>query len=369
MRRAWIICLALSLSACVRINLSEGATPMARYVNEIDWGLPAGARPTASDTVSPLFVALARTTQTIHDTCHLFLPKRDTHTVARGDYHAIAFGGQLDTFYRVDNYDRFYSIPGTVGLADISLLLPTERQQTPDDPSDPNVLCVEYLRQGAPFPVVQQARPVWLASDHRLLESGEGLNTFHFAMRKMIQELTIVIRLDYDESQCELQGLALALNGVPRRLNLLNGSVHQGETVSSSSDRSDIGTILTKDLSCTGRNGKQHYYTCKAMTLGLFSPASEVETGGWGVLEIAVKLKDKNVKSRKVNLYRLLKEHPVMSELGSGGDYRIAVSSATLNVSSYAYLSISPSSELEDETALDIWIDEGAGLDLRPEDE
>ena len=249
--------------------------------------------------------------------------------------------------------------------------MPTENEQAPDDPSDPHALCVEYLRQGAPFPVVRQARPVWLASDHRPLEAGEVINTIHFAMRKMIQELTIVIRLDYDESQCELQGLALSLNGVPRRLNLLNGSVHQGETVSSSSDRSDIGTILTKDLTLTRKNGHQHDYSCKVLTLGLFSPASEVEMGGWGVLEIAVKLKDKNVKSRKINLYRLLKEHPVMSELGSSGDYRIAVSSATLNVPSYAYLSISPSSELEDETALDVWIEEGDDhqLPLRPEDE
>lgn len=369
MKRIVFILLALNLSACIRVDFSEGPAPMARYVNEIDWGLPAGVRPTAADTVSPLFVALARTTQTIHDTCHVFLPKRDTHTVAKGDYHAIAFGGPLGDFYRVDHYDRFYQLPTEVGLADISLLLPTEHEQAPDDPSDPHVLCVEYLRQGAPFPVVQQARPIWLASDHRPLESGETVNTFCFAMHKMIQELTIVIRIDYDESQCEVQGLALSLNGVPRRLNLLNGSVHQGETVSSSSDKSDIGTILTKDLSLTGRNGHQHYYSCKVLTLGLFSPASEVETGGWGVLEIAVKLKDKNVKSRKINLFRLLKENPVMSELGPGGDYRIAVSAATLNVPAYAYLSISPSSELEDETALDVWIDEGEGLDLRPEDE
>lgn len=371
MRRATLILWVLILSACVRINISEGPTPKASYVHEIDWGLPAGVQPTANDTVAPLYVAMARTTQTIHDTCHILHPRFDTlvRSTPAGDYHAVAFGGQLDTFYRVDNYAQFVLNPTTFGLADISLLLPTEREQTPDDPTDPNELCVEYLRQGAPFPVVRQARPVWLASDHLLLESGETVNTFHFAMRKMIQELTLVIRLDYDESQCELQGLALSLNGVPRRLNLLNGSVHQGETVSSSSDRSDIGTILTKDLSLTGRNGQQHYYSCKVSTLGLFSPASEVETGGWGVLEIAVKLKDKNVKSRKINLYRLLKEHPVMSELGSGGDYRIAVSSATLNLPSYAYLSISPSSELEDETALNVWIDEGAGLDLRPEDE
>lgn len=364
----------MTLSACVRINISEGSTPLARYVNEIDWGLPVGVQPTAGDTVAPLYVAIARTTQTIHDTCHIFCPSHDTlvrRPVPAGDYHAIAFGGPLGDFYRVDNYDHFYSLPATVGLADVSLLLPPEPASTPQDPSDPYELCMEHLRKGAPFPVVQQARPVWLASDHRPLEGGETVNTFRFAMRKMIQELTIIVRLDYDESQCELQGLALALNGVPRRLNLLNGSVHQGETVSSSSDKSDIGTILTKDLSLTGRDGHKHYYSCKALTLGLFSPASEVEMGGWGVLEVAVKLKDKNVKSRKINLFRLLKEHPVLSELGSGGDYRIAVSSATLNISTYAYLSISPSSELEDETALDIWIEEGDDhqLPLRPEDE
>ncbi len=373
MKRMGFILMVLGLSACIRVDFSEGPAPMARYVNEIDWGLPAGVRPTAADTVSPLFVALARTTQTIHDTCHVFHPGFDSlvRSIPAGDYHAIAFGGQLDTFYRVDNFIQFYSLPAMVGLADVSLLLPPEAAHAPDDPSDPHVLCVEYLRQSAPFPVVQQARPVWLASDHRLFASGETVNTFHFAMRKMIQEITIIIRLDYDASQCDLQGLALSLNGVPRRLNLLNGSVHQGETVSSSSDKSDIGTILTKDLSLTRRNGHQHYYSCKVLTLGLFSPASEVETGGWGVVEVAVRINGKNVKSRKINLYRLLKEHPVMSELGSAGDYRIAVPSATLDLSSYAYLSISPSSDLEDETALEVWPEEADEhhIPIRPEDE
>ena len=374
MRRLMFIFLAWGLTACIRVDFSEGPTPMANYVCSVDWGLPAGVQPTAADTVAPLYVALARTTQTIHDTCHIFSPSLDTivrRPVPKGDYHAIAFGGPLGDFYRVDNYDHFYRVPTSVGLADVSLLLPPEPVSGYTDTSDPNVLCVEHLRQSAPFPVVQQARPVWLASDHRSLESGETVNTFQFAMQKMIQELTLVIRIDFDETQCDLQGLALSLNGVPRRLNLLNGSVHQGETVSSSSDRSDIGTLLTKDLNLIGVSGQRHIYSCTLLTLGLFSPASEVEVGSWGVVEVAVRINNKNVKSRKINLYRLLKEHPVMSELGSGGDYRIAVSSATLDISAYAYLSVSPSSELEDETALEVWAEETDDhhLPLRPEDE
>ena len=373
MRRMMFIWLVLGLTACIRVDFSEGPTPSARYVCRVDWGLPDGVEPTAADTVAPLYVALARTTRTIHDTCHIFSPSLDTiirRPVPEGDYHAIAFGGPLGDFYRVDNYDHFYGIPTTVGLADISLLLPPEPDSVPDL-SDPNVLCLEHLRQGASFPVVQQARPVWLASDYRSLESGEAVNAFQFGMQKMMQELTLRVRIDFDESQCDLQGLAFSLNGVPRRLNLLNGSVHQGETVSTSSDKSDIGTLLTKDITLVGVSGNQHFYTCTLSTLGLFSPASEVEMGSWGVVEVAVRINGKNVKSRKINLYRLLKEHPVMSELGSGGDYRIAVSSAVLDVSSYAYLTISPSSELEDETALEVWAEETDDhhLPLRPEDE
>ena len=383
MKRGWFILLVLGLSACIRVDFSEGPTPLARYVCKFDWGLPAGVEPTAADTVAPLYVALARTTQTIHDTCHILIPSLDTlirDSVPKGDYHAIAFGGPIDApdqndntdkFYRLDNYDQFYSLPTTVGLADISLLLPPEPVGGSVDTSDPNVLCLEHLRQSAPFPVVQQARPVWLASDYRSLESGETVNTFQFAMQKMMQELTLRIRIDFDESQCDLQGLAFSLNGVPRRLNLLNGSVHQGETVSSSSDKSDIGTLLTKDITLVGRSGNQHIYACTLSTLGLFSPASEVEVGSWGVVEVAVRINGKNVKSRKINLYRLLKDHPVMSELGSAGDYHIAVSSAVLDVSAYAYLSLSPSSELEDETALEEWPAETdeQHIPIRPEDE
>ena len=373
MKRGLLILLALGLTACIRVDFSEGPTPQARYVCRVDWGLPAGVEPTAADTVAPLYVALARTTQTIHDTCHIFSPSLDTivrRPVPKGDYHAIAFGGPLGDFYRVDYYVQFYSLPTMVGLADVSLLLPPDTGGEPDL-TDPNELCLEHLRQGAPFPVVQQARPVWLASDHRSLESGEVVNAFQFSMQKMMQELTLRIRIDFDESQCDLQGLAFSLNGVPRRLNLLNGSVHQGETVSTSSDKSDIGTLLTKDITLVGVSGNQHFYTCTLSTLGLFSPASEVEMGSWGVVEVAVRINGKNVKSRKINLYRLLKDHPVMAELGSAGDYRIAVSSATLDVSAYAYLSLSPSSALEDETALEEWPAETdeQHIPIRPEDE
>ena len=208
MRRAWFILLLLGLSACIRVDFSEGPTPMARYVCRVDWGLPAGVEPTAADTVAPLYVALARTTQTIHDTCHILIPSLDTvirDSVPKGDYHAIAFGGPIDApdqndntdkFYRLDNYDDFYGKPTTVGLADISLLLPPEPAGGNVDTSDPNVLCLEHLRQSAPFPVVQQARPVWLASDYRSLESGETVNAFQFAMQKMMQELTLRIRID-----------------------------------------------------------------------------------------------------------------------------------------------------------------------------
>ena len=376
MKRLMLIGWTLLLTACVGIEISEGVTPPARYVSAVDWGLPAGVRPTEKDTVAPLYVALARTTQTIHDTCYLFCPSQDTllRPVPAGDYHAIAFGGPLDTFYRVDNFVPFFRDPSAVGLADISLLLPTEEVQAsnaaaPSDPEDPLTLCTEYLRSNAYFPIVRQALPVWLASDHRSLTGGET-NTFHFSMKKMLQVLTVNIRIDFDERQCELQGLAIALNGVARRLNLLNGSVYQGETVISSSVQSEIGTILTKDLTLTRKSGLQHYYSCTVKTLGLFSPANEADKEGWGILEIAVKLKDKNVKSSKINLFRLLQDHPVLSRLGTDGEYRMAVSSATLNVPSYAYMSITPSSELEDETALDVWIEgDDHELPIRPEDE
>ena len=363
--------LALAVSGCVRVDISEDPYPTARYAGVIDWGLPDGVQATADDTTALLYLALARTTQTVHDTCHLYLPKRDTHTVAKGNYHAIAFGGSLNTFYRVDNYDLFAVNPTGVGLADISLLLPVAGEESPAAvPADPEAQCLEYLRQSAPFPLVQQAQPVWIASDHRTLEGGETVNSLRFKMQKMIQELTLRIRIDYDESEVTLEGLALSLNGVPRRLNMLNGSVHQGETVSSSSDRSDIGTVLSS-VSPVWTGGKVHFYECRLRTLGLFSPTSEAETGGWGVVEIAVKISGKNVKSRKINLYRLLREHPVMAELGAAGDYRIAVTSALLDISQYAVLSVSPSSDLEDETALEVWIEEGDDhhLPLTPEDE
>lgn len=380
MRRLIFIFLALSLSACVRINISEDSSPMARYVSIVDWGLAQGVQPTAADTTTPLYIALARTTQTVHDTCHLFLPQCDTHTVAKGNYHAIAFGGSLTTFYRVDNYERFQALPKMVGLADISLLLPAapESSSTSSAAASGEQLteaekaeeaCLEYLRQGAPFPVVQEAQPVWMASDHRNLESGEVINQLQFKMQKMIQELTLRIRIDYDETQLTIDGLALALNGVPRRLNVLSGSVHQGETLSSSSDKSDIGSLLAK-LTLTSTSGNTHFYECTFKTLGLFSPASEAETGGWGVVDIAVKIRDKNIKSRKINLFRLLKDHPVMSELGSAGDYRISRSAAVLDISSYALLTISPSTELEDEAALQVWIEEGDDhhIPIVPED-
>lgn len=363
--------LALFLSACVHVDISEDATPLARYAAVIDWGLPEGVQATADDTTPLLYIALARTTQTVHDTCHLCLPKRDTHTVAKGNYHAIAFGGSLHSFYRVDNYDTFLAWPQAVGLSDISLLLP--QAETPSQAAlqaDPQQECLEFLRQSAPFPPVQQAQPIWIASDHRMLEGGDAVNMFCFNMQKMIQELTLRIRIDYNEQELTLEGLALALNGVPRRLNLLSGSVHHGETVSSSADRSDIGTILSA-VEPVWSDGKVHFYECKLRTLGLFSPASEVETGAWGVVEIAVKVSGKNVMSRKVNLYRLLRDHPVMTELGAAGDYRIAVSSAKLDISSYAVLSISSSSDVEDDAALEMWSEEGDDhhLPLAPEDE
>jgi len=372
---AHIVLLAVIMTACVQVPLTNGEESVASFItafNPVLWpdlpeedqegeeGQEENRNLDADVQELPLpelpdshYVAWARTTNTIHGFSRVGSQKKDTLKVFNGDYHCVTFGFDTQTHknaYEFMNAGVFIESTSSAGLMDLYAALPVM-----DKDDNPDQLFRNLYSE--PYPVVDSAANVWIGSSRKVFDSTNIIDSLVFDVKDYSQRINVQLRIVISDERVKIERVAAALVGVPRRIKLLD------QTVGQDSLARTIFELHTTDDSL------DRIYTGTTTCLGLLLPYNNKILNAWGVLEVAVQLEGaEKPEMASINLYSEIAEAGIVTPVGLDSRFRITRPSTDLIIKKTVHLDISVE-EVEESNGMDIWVeDPEQDIDVIPED-
>jgi len=298
------------LAACTTIlPLADDAVQMARFTCLFHWadGDNAEERP---DSIT---LALLRTYNSVHDIRNIASESDDTISVAFGEYLALAAGSSPRDAYSLqylgENPDSSRWDP-----AGLYSCLPTVPFHQIDS------LFGSHTWTDQSYPIVAEARPLYLAKVRRELLDATTVEQLEFDASGVTQQITFRVTINTAPG-IVIDTVSASISGIARRIQVISSAV--------SNDNEQLGQTLFPLAPVNGSNGYEGTIGC----LGIFPSGDEEYEYSPGVLRLHIHAALGSVSryvDARINLKHQIEEAALLADPDGTGFFTIATRKADL---------------------------------------
>lgn len=242
--------------------------------------------------------------------------EENARVVLVGDYYVIACGFVQGT-YTIEGLDMFRSDNG-FGMTNLKAAIPVISRED---------IAARYgnLKDFNPsFDFIEEASPLGLSVVKPSIIPGSGTSVIDFQMKDLTMLLTLRLTVS-SASGVDVESIVADLSGVPCEIGLMSGLVTGDKTGK-----------MCFEMEKVSSSGSEAVYEAVIRTAGLFPASSDTLRSGNGILRLALTASSNGVSRvfyAGINLKRDIEKADLMSQSPDKNGYRIACSSAELEIS------------------------------------